>query len=242
MKSYFTLILFFCAFVGNIQAQDITVDPVNFIENHTDLDLSIATHDLESYISVKNNTSETIQLVWTRNVTENCPVEWQTQICDNNLCYYFTVDSNLEATPFELGPDEEFTGFVLHAFPNSVPGCCRVKVDFSHLADPETIIETAIFDISVNTAECDFSSSTQEIAEAQLVSVFPNPTNDGFTLSNNDVISQIDLYNSLGQKLNSFEFVNGEYYNVADLQSGIYSLVLKNKKGEVLNTVTLDKI
>lgn len=247
MKLNFTLILILCAFTITTQAQIITVDALHTVENFEDQDLSDNALDLEAHIAVTNNTSDQLSLVWNRIVTADCPDGWDTQICDNNLCYFYTIDSNVDDeigldAPFYLAANETFGDFILHVLPRGIPGCCRVKVEFSTVEDPDEIIETAIFDVSVNTPNCDFSTSTKEIAEAQLVTVFPNPTTDAFTLSNNDVVKQVELYNTLGQKLKSFDFENGEYLDISELDSGIYSLVLKNSKGEALHSLMLDKI
>lgn len=249
MKSVYALFFFICAFAFSAQAQSLLIDPIHTIDNFENQDLTNSELDLESYITVTNNTNEDVGIIWKRIVADDCPQEWDTQVCDNNLCYFFTIDTNVSEeigidAPFELGANESFDGFVFHVWPRGVPGCCRVKIEFTTVDEPDVLIETALFDVSVNTdlVNCNFTSSTQEIAEAQLVSIFPNPTTDAFTLSNNDVVKQVDVFNSLGQKLKSFDFVNGEYLDISDLNAGLYSLALKNQDGVVLHSVMLDKI
>lgn len=244
MKSWISLLLTLIAF--STQAQIITIDTLQNEANFENVDLGDNEQDLETYIAVTNNTTDPVQLVWTRIIPEDCPSEWQTQVCDNNLCYFFEIGSNVDAeigidAPFELDPSETFDGFVFHVWPRQVAGCCRMKLEFASVDAPDEILETVLFDVSINSTECDFTLSTEQIAEAQLVNVFPNPTHDSFTLSNNDVVNQIDLYSNLGQKLKSFDFENGQYFNVADLNAGIYSLILKNKEGLALNTLMLHK-
>jgi len=247
MKTKFTFLLVICFFSFVLQGQTLIIEPRNSEENYEGLDLTDGMIDLKKEISITNNTDETIELIWNRDVRGNCPAEWLTQICDNNLCYFYSVFSNVSEeigldAPFVLGAGETFEFFALHTLPEMVPGCCRVKVDFSTVQEPDVIIDTAVFDVSVNTPDCDFSTSTKEIEEAQSVSLFPNPTNDQFTLSNNNVVSQVDLYNTLGQLLKSFDFVNGEYMDISDLNSGLYSVVIRNAKGKTLSTLVLDKI
>ena len=244
MKSIFTILLTIIAF--SLQAQKITVSPVHSVESYDNADLTNSNLDLETHIAVGNNTDEEIQLVWTRIIKENCPEDWETAICDNVTCYFTTISSNVDPeigldAPFVLGPNETFNDFILHVKPKTVAGCCRVKVEFTTVEEPEVILETAVFDVGVNTADCAFSTSVQQVAEAQLVNVFPNPTSDAFTLTNNDVVKHIDLYNGIGQKLKSFDFENGEYLDVSDLNPGIYSLILKNDKGENLHTLMLNR-
>ena len=244
MKSTLSLFILLMAFSS--QAQKIALNPAHTIKNYENQDLADNALDLSTHIAVGNNTAEEIQLIWTRIVKENCPEEWETQICDNVTCYFNTISSNVDPeigldAPFVLDPNEVFNDFILHVKPRTVPGCCRVKVEFTTVEEPEVVLETAVFDVSVNTPNCDFATSVQEIAEAKLVNVFPNPTSESFTLSNNDVVNQIDLYNNLGQKLKTFQFENGEYFNVTDLKAGIYSLVLKNKDGLTLHSLMLNK-
>lgn len=244
MKSLISLLLTLLAYTAHTQT--ISIDTLQNAANFENVDLTNNELDLETYISVSNTTTDPIQLVWTRFIPEDCPEEWQTQVCDNNLCYFFEIGSNVDAeiginAPFELDANETFDGFVFHVWPRQVAGCCRMKLQFATVDAPDEILETVLFDVSVNSTECDFTLSTEQIAEAQLINVFPNPTHDSFTLSNNDVVKKIDLYNNIGQKLYSYDFENGQYLDVSNLGPGIYTLILKNKEGVQLNNLMLNK-
>ena len=244
MKQRLLLLLFLGIATFSIQAQTLIIDPLHSIEYYEDIDLT-AGADLKKEVSVTNNSNEKIDLIWKRVVDEDCPSEWSSLVCDNNSCYAPFISTNVTEggldAPFELEAGESFNLFALHTLPSAVPGCCRIEIEFSTVQEPEVLLETLIFDVGINTQDCNFPTSTEEIAEAQLVSVFPNPTQDAFTLTNNDVVNQIDVYNSMGQKLKTYDFVNGEYHNVSDLNAGLYSLALKNAEGKILHTIMLDK-
>ena len=246
MKTKITCLLFLFVLAITSQAQTITIDPIYNLETYDGIDLTDNGVDLKKEVVVTNISDETINLIWTRVVDEVCPAEWETLVCDNNSCYAPFVSTNVTENglnkPFVLEPGESFDVFALHTLPRMVPGCCNVKIEFTTVEEPDVLIETLIFDVGVNSPDCNFSTSTQEIAEAQLIAVFPNPTTDAFTLSNNDVVNQVDLYNTLGQKLKSFDFQNGEYLDISEFNAGIYSLVLKNLKGEALHTLMINKI
>jgi len=234
-----------CLFSFSVSAQQISLDPVHTINIYEDLDLSDNGLDLEHKVPVTNLTNESIDLLWRRIVPENCPADWQTQICDNETCYLFFVSTNGEGgpnKPYTLSPNEVSDDFALHVWPRQEPGCCRIKVEFSTFDDPDVVIETAIFDTSINTENCDFTVSTNEISEIEMISVFPNPTQDEFTLSDNDLVKKIEIYNLLGQKLKTVDFYEGEFISIDDLNAGVYTLALKNSDGEILKNVLLEKI
>jgi len=83
------------------------------------------------------------------------------------------------------------------------------------------------------TTEANPSLSTDEF-DKQLVSIYPNPTSSVINIKSNLVLSSVDIFNQLGQRvinLNSNELI-GNSIDVKDLAEGMYLMTVKadNKK------------
>ncbi|MBJ2176106.1 T9SS type A sorting domain-containing protein [Aureibaculum sp. A20] len=65
----------------------------------------------------------------------------------------------------------------------------------------------------------------------QSLKVYPNPAKDNLTVSNNGIdITSIEIYNLLGQKLNSYN-PNREILDISGLKSAVYYLKIKDENG-----------
>ena len=74
------------------------------------------------------------------------------------------------------------------------------------------------------------------------LNVFPNPVIDNFSLyDNNDVVSQIVVFNLIGKKVKAFEHLKGEYHYIGDLPKGVYLVQMLDKSKRVLKTQKIDK-
>lgn len=239
----FSLVLFACV----MSAQDILVSPLVYDANFVGIDLTDNFQDLESDIHVTNNTGEEMEIKWTLEAPADCADEWDMQICDNNNCYGFGVISNINPpgegpnNPFVLQAGETFDEFALHVWPRMTAGCCQMMVHFSTVANPDDIIATAYFNVSVNMGGCAFPTSTEEELETAAISVYPNPTTDMFTLTSNQVVDRVVVFNVLGKKIRSFNYFDGEYYDISDLADGLYLVSMQNDNGQVLKTMRLSK-
>lgn len=63
------------------------------------------------------------------------------------------------------------------------------------------------------------------IADLNQTKIYPNPVSSFFELDSNEVITSISIYNSQGKKVKQFE--NQFIYDVSDLTSGIYIIILE---------------
>ena len=73
------------------------------------------------------------------------------------------------------------------------------------------------------------------------VSVFPNPASEYITVSNEDAVKNILVFNLVGRKIKTFDVTRGERYEIADLPNGLYVIQLIGKTNKVLITQRLTK-
>jgi Secretion system C-terminal sorting domain len=74
------------------------------------------------------------------------------------------------------------------------------------------------------------------------LSVFPNPAIDNISVyDNNDVVSQIIVFNLVGKKMKTFEHIKGEYHYIGDLPKGVYLVQMIDKSKRILTTQKIDK-
>jgi hypothetical protein len=74
------------------------------------------------------------------------------------------------------------------------------------------------------------------------LSVFPNPTTDYISVTDNsDAVGHVAIFNLVGKKVREFDHVKGETMNVADLPKGMYLVQLQDRNRQVLKTQKVDK-
>ena len=230
--------------IGALNAQTITVTP-NPVDAHFSNVFLNGDADLETHVSVTNNTADTLQLKWLREVPANCSGDWITRVCDNNFCFGDDQSSNYVPgtgveVPFRLLPGETYSNFLLHVLPGTTAGCCEVKIHFSKIETPGDIIETLTYDVRVNDPNCTISSTKEQSVLGSL-QAFPNPSTGYFSITENPLVKKIVVYNLLGRQVRSFNHTNGQYYNIADTPDGLYLISMQNANGEVLKTVRITK-
>lgn len=71
--------------------------------------------------------------------------------------------------------------------------------------------------------------------------LFPNPTNNSFSINEN--VNKIEIYNLTGKAVKSFngDFIKGDSFNISDLPQSLYLVKVANDLGEE-NTVKLVKL
>ena len=227
----------FCLFLfASVSAQvDISVSP-NPYEGTFAVDLSDEWVFKDAHGTLTNNSSSTLDIKWTVEVVD-APAEWQISVCDQNQCYLPTVSTNISANlnePVVLAPGDTSLQDV-RVTPKGVAGNGQVKVHFSLVDDPDNIIYTAEYDITISGVVSTF----EEVK--RVVKVFPNPTTDYIELTNSEHIDRLVIYNLIGRRVNSFDVIKGKQYNVANLPAGIYLVSLINDEKGVLRTFRLSK-
>jgi hypothetical protein len=73
--------------------------------------------------------------------------------------------------------------------------------------------------------------SLNEFSNDDLFTVFPNPSNTSISISfNEELISTIEIYNSIGKKIKNINFNNLDVVDISNLNSGVYILRIKSDK------------
>lgn len=66
--------------------------------------------------------------------------------------------------------------------------------------------------------------------------VFPNPATTHISLNDNEVVTEISVYNLVGKKIRAFFYTKGEQYFVGDLPRGMYLVQLTDRGSRVVTT------
>lgn len=190
-------------------------------------------------VEVKNTSGRRLKLRWDK-VTAYQPYIWESQVCDKEASYPPAVTSNYDPfqgvyAPVILEAGESFDLFFT-VLPYNTSGQSKVDIIFRDIDRPETVLGTASFQINLTDAE-----DTAKLAElGNRVKVYPNPVHDRFFLTNAPNLGRIDLYNTLGRKIRTYEHPQpGDSFLAGDLPQGVYLLHLVDKSGKVVHTLRL---
>lgn len=74
------------------------------------------------------------------------------------------------------------------------------------------------------------------------ISLFPNPTNNNFTIPNNTIFDNFKIFNNLGQVLKSFTKNSQNDYNISDLKTGVYNIIFLDENNLKIGETKLLKI
>lgn len=77
--------------------------------------------------------------------------------------------------------------------------------------------------LAVSQSSYRSSSATTSTVELR---VFPNPATEYIKINDNDVVSQIAVYNLAGRRIKSFNYSDGQKYYLGDLPRGMYLVQL----------------
>ena len=71
--------------------------------------------------------------------------------------------------------------------------------------------------------------------------IFPNPTTDYFTITDNPYVNSVEIFNIVGKQMAVTPFQNGDAINVAGFPNGLYLVRMLDDEGAVLKTTRLTK-
>lgn len=246
MKQVLLSFFFSASILGFANAQTLTINPNPKNITYEGVNLN-QFNDLEEHVDVTNNTNDTLHLKWNRITPSSCPSDWTTLVCDNVQCYSESVNSNIDPAtnpsliaPFTLAPSEIYDNFILHVRPGASAGCCQITLEFSTVENPDEIIETLIYDISINDPQC-LISSTKEPAELAGVQLYPNPSTGQFSITDNPLVKSIAVHNLLGKPVAQFAHQTGRQHELVNAPDGLYLVNLLDENGQVLKTLRLSK-
>ncbi len=204
-------------------AQSMTITPNPVVTN------GIAATDFEGvgHAEAINNTNDTILVRWTRKVI-NITEGWQSAICDKNQCFFPSVSSQ----PFEFLPNEA-ARLDVHVYPNDLVGSALIEVTLVNIEDTTQSVTGVYY----------FNQETNGTVDAkfEMVKVYPNPTQDIFTISDIDQVAQVDVFDLAGHVVKQFQYGAGQWYSISELPQGSYIVRLLGETGQTLVTRLMNK-
>jgi len=98
------------------------------------------------------------------------------------------------------------------------------------------IISLFLFSFSVQAQSSVLSN------DSPVISIFPNPTSDYFTVDYTEDISKVEIFNIIGRHIKTFDVLeSNKTFNVSNLAGGLYLIRITDGSGEVIATKRLDK-
>ncbi|MFK7776269.1 MAG: T9SS type A sorting domain-containing protein [Saprospiraceae bacterium] len=247
MKQIILLSFFLLSNLGLVKAQyeitpnDITLDTL--------VDLTDEYVSGKMHSDINNNTSSEVELRW-EIVSIDAPVEWQPQLCVNNEsggCFSWDVLSNTAAAlpnaiPLTIQANDHSI-FDMGVRPRSVAGCGTYEIRVAPMDDQSNIVVIGTYTFKYNVDEncVPLESTSTNNFDKSLVKIFPNPTNDYFTITENAYVESIQIFNIVGKQMAATNFQSGDAINISSFPNGLYLVRMLDNDGDVLKTTRLTK-
>ncbi len=213
-------IIFLLLFAVNLQAQ-FSIEP-SPTEGSANATVAFFNADSEIY----NNTDSTLNFVWKR-ITNELPNGWTSGICTNLGCLPPEVD---EGTFFlESGYSVVFS---CSFFPNDIVGNAKVEVNIWIEEDSTQLIQQTYLGYTdpTNIVQTDLKD---------IISIYPNPIQETFSITQNDGIHKIEIYNSLGQKVKTY--APQSIYDFQPFPPDFYFIKVFDKQNKIMTVLKLIK-
>lgn len=213
-------VIFILLLASNLQAQ-FSIEPS---PSESSANASVAFFNADSEIF--NNTDSTLNFVWKR-ITNELPHGWTSGICTNLGCLPPEVD---EGTFFLESGYSIYFGCTF--FPNDIPGDAKVEVNIWIEEDSSQMIQQTYFGYTdpTNIIQTDIKNS---------ISIFPNPIQETFSITQNNEIHKLEIYNSLGQKIKTY--APQSIYDFRFFPSDFYFVKFFDKQNRLITVLKLIK-
>lgn len=188
--------------------------------------------EVEGHATVKNLAATTDTFRWKRTIIRlDHDSVCQTAVTDPFLHWFYQVSEKT----FWLAPGEEGPlNVTLWDFEET--GCCAiVHMKLKKVDSPTDSIEAYYY---LRTCQ---PLAVLEIQKSS-VKIFPNPVAQFFSLKNADIVAQLTFCDASGRMLRRIPANPDNRYQVADLPSGAYYLVLENIDGSIVQVVEFVKM
>jgi len=224
MKQILPILALACLLQASLQAQSFTITPNPIIK------LGVEASDFEGVgkALIKNEFPVRKTVTWTRNVIEMTE-GWNSAICDKNQCY----EPPTSSAEFTFSPNEEAT-LDVHAYPGGVEGSAIVEITVTDNSDSTNSV-TAVYYFNTQP------STTRNLTR-QPVKVYPNPSDGLFSIKGIKQVGQVEVYSLVGNKVRSFQYGDGQWYDITDLPRGTYLVRLIDRSGQQLVTKMINKM
>lgn len=242
-------ILFLFIFSASVQAQDFQVSP-----DANTLDTFMVDLPVDAYVSGKiktkiyNNTTSESSLRW-EIVNIDAPTEWEPQLCVNNEsggCFAWNVYSNIDPNlgidvPLVIAANDNSI-FDFGVRPASVAGVGTFEIRVTSTDDPNTEVAKGIYTFRFNVdADGNVITTSTDNFDKASIKLFPNPTVDYFTITDNPFVKEIQIFNIIGKQMSAAAFQNGNAINVSSFPNGLYLVRMLDRDGDILKTTRLTK-
>lgn len=216
---------------GKLVVKPVSTDQVIFD------DLTDISKEFKLTLSLENQGDEPMNLIWRKSILSQ-PLDWLAEISDKNNYYLPEADSNVNPSidaeeTIYLAPGE-VTEVTFHIFPFGYEGDATYKMEFIDEIAPQEVIAETTFDYAIQRP-------VQIGADRASLRLYPNPSTNYVELPYNNLVNQIDIYNTIGKKVLSFQAVNGLRYDISSLPTGLYLVSLVDGRGTVIKTLRLFK-
>ena len=229
MKQLFTLIFLFTLSLTSFA--QIVSDP-------STLSATISEDEKKEISMTVTNTAGVYYGVWWKLVVgDDWPAEWKTFICDSQNCY--TPNTYECPKENEFGPNASSSAWSVKVDPSGVKGSSTLVMEFYSESSFTNLIGTTEVG-AVFTADSDLTSSSNDVFTGNLV-LFPNPTQDYFSIKNDENISTVSLVNVIGKEIWTQNHNSGALYDVSNLFKGMYLVRLMDNQGNLVKTLRLNK-
>ena len=237
------LLLVFLLLSFNLTSQVYFSPEENLVIDTLNLSDEFATIQAESFLL--NDTPDTVSLKW-EIVKINGPEEWEVSLFVSGAgggTFIFGATSNID-DDFGLNiplpiPPEDVSYMFLTLRPNTIAGCGTYKIRVTPVSDTTNLLATGYYDYRINTTP-DCTTSTFDPGKKN-IEIFPNPATGYFTLTENDFVKEIQIFNIVGKRMKTVAFQNGQAIHVSSFPNGLYLVRMLDKNGEVLKTTRLTK-
>ena len=230
----FALFLFF----GFSLSAQIEISPSPYTIEKA-VDLSDEWIKVTAHSSMTNTSTSYEELRWEITKIDG-PDEWTVQVCDSIACYGWGVPSNMDPafgtdTPTPIGAGE--AGRLDPGIrPSGVAGTGSYRIDIAIATDPTNIIASNTYTFVIT----DMVTNTEDFEKAA-VKLFPNPTSNFFQITENEFVSQVEIFNIVGKRMIATPHVNGKSYDVSGFPTGLYLVRMTDEEGQILKTTRLTK-
>lgn len=208
-----------------LQAQNLSINPREIITPVTLEDFEVV-----GYARLKNNSNQTLTLVWRREIISQHS-NWEISICDKNNCYL----PHIETRELVLSAGEE-SNLDVHVRHNGARGNGEIKLLVFDKNNPSDST-SAIYIFTSGT------TSTKKVAFGENIKIWPNPAQDYFMVSDSKNIGRIEVLDLLGNQVKSYDPRSHAQFDVSNLNPGIYMVRLISKNDPAKSkTLRLRKI
>ena len=198
-----------------------------------DVEESADVSDIRGRIVITNDGDQAVDLLW-RRVIDDLPTEWDSWVCDINLCYTPATFVTPANKPVTINPGAAAT-MDAHVDPNDTPGEGVYRVEIFTTTDT-TVLATLEYNYNISEA-----TSTFESGPAPSIRLFPNPAINYVRLKNDRQVSRVVFYNIIGKEVLAYNHRPGAEHSVSHLPSGMYLVGMYDKTGKTLKTVRMSK-